>query len=1045
MNTFKLAYKSLRHYLLLAIIISLGVAVATAVIVASIITGSSFKISLSKYLNNRRGNINSILQSSSLISYRLTDKITSAVPVLSLSAACENINNAVIPDVKVYGINDKFKTVFDNFTNVIPKGRNIVINQALADDLKLTVNDDIFLNFQKISEINNSTLFADRKVYKNTIKLRFNIQEIIKNDNAGSFIVSGSSSQPRIAYADYFWISKRLKVSEKINLVLSIDVYSKFQSDIQKNITENDLGLFYKKQFVYFKGVLFPEKIIEKVKNQLMPISTYLADELRFNSNSASYLMVSYNPDICMNSNIKDDEIILLKWLADDLKVRVGDEILLSYQRFARSGEFNIQKIKLKVKQIVPNELPYLNSNFSPEIAGVTDVDEIGNWDAPFPFDSKRVTSKDEKFWKLYRAAPRAFVSEKVIKSMWQQQGSSDWVTTMVNSRNYNPDKNFLKVIDLKNFGISVIDYYDMINNASSGKTDMTSLLISTGIFIIASAVLFTLLFMQLMIEYRKKQIGISLACGLDGKLIKKQFIVEGAIISFFGVIVGVFPGFLLSYLLIEKFNTVWRLTGSLDIYHFYNISDIIIAAITIFILILGVIWYNINKNIKEESIVSLIYNSAILSVNNSNRNQKISYLFFALFLITLIFSYSNIMGRFTSAMFLLIALIIFSQNYFSSMNNKIFNKNLVINRFIKSNIKKVLLIIIIISSSVFILMSTATFIKTDKLRDESSASEGYSYRIDFPDQPAFSLASRIGRESAGFTEDDEIILNNVKFVPLFNNAGDDISCVAVDKPTGVKIVGITDEFVKNSNNKYAFSAIKSKQIWTDEETLYWSLKYMGGNGNIPLKDGRSYEYLSATAMPDSIFGSEVLVSEKDFKVLYPNIYMPSVYMISMPGDDDSVIQLLRTKLGPLGAIIRKSSEILKSYHDIQNGYIEIFINFSIIGLLLGVFAHQAIIFRTVWEMRREIAIFNAIGLTEKEILNIFFSFIMVITFTGLLIGIFSALITVIPAISTNNKLISLLLSMCIVILIYICSCCTVFSAVKKINNSNTIEMLKSE
>jgi ABC-type antimicrobial peptide transport system permease subunit len=1043
MTIIKLALRSIRYYLPLVIIISLGVAVATAVITASLITGSSFNASLSKYLNMRRGDINSVLQSSSFVHYNFADEIDNSSPVLSLTAAGENSKSSVIPSVNIYGISNKFNDIFPKSFMNMPSGRSIIINNSLSNDLDVKVGDDIYLNFQKLSDINSTTLFADRNAYKNTIKLKFKIQQIIDDNGAGSFVVSGSSLQPRVAYIDYSWLSKRLNIKNKVNLILSKDNYSTFSQNVQKNISDKDLGLFTIDSFIYFNGVVFPEEIVNKLGKAYTPISTYLVDKLEYGSYSASYLMVSYNP-ILNFKQIADDEIILLKWVADDLKVRKGDKINLYYQRYVRNGTFQLEKRSLKVKAIVSNDLPYLNRNFSPEISGVTDVDEIGSWDAPFPFVSSRVTARDEEYWKLHRAAPRGFISEKLMKSIWMHEGNKDWVTSLISPSISGDLENDVKTIPLKNFGIFVIDYYDLINKASSGKTDMTSLLISTGIFIIAAAVLFALLFMQLMIDYRKKQIGISLTCGLDSNIIKKQFLIEGSIISFFGVITGVVFGIFLSYLLIEKFNTVWNISGGLKIDCSYNFSDILISAISVFILMLFMIWRNINISIKNENVIALIYNIPIFSKKNYKISKFYIY-FFICAVVTFIIAYNNIMGRFLAAIFLLLSLILFSKNYFYTFNYEKFDQLKVVNRLIQSNLKRVILIIVMISSSVFILMSTATFIKTDKFREDLSSSTGYSCRIDFPDVPTFSLSSRLGRESAGISTDDEKILKNVDFIPLFNNIGDDISCVAADKPTGVKIIGITKEFVEKSKEKYDFSTTKSNHIWADEETLYWSLKYISGKGEIPVKDGRVYSFNSATPMLDSIFGSEVLISENDFKQMYPSITIPSIYMVSIPNNNDDVIQLLRARLGPLGATVRKSSEILKSYHNVQNGYIEIFVNLSIIGLLLGIFAHQAIIFRTSWEMRREIAILNALGLSKTEINNIFLHFIIMITMVGAIIGITSALVTVIPAISTNGRLVSMLISTIAIILIYLLSCFTIIFAVKKISSSNIIELLKSE
>ena len=64
---------------------------------------------------------------------------------------------------------------------------------------------------------------------------------------------------------------------------------------------------------------------------QPQPILTYLATLLRAGTNAAPYSMVTAAGAPWTPSDLRDDEIVVSQWLADDLRVKPGDEIALSF------------------------------------------------------------------------------------------------------------------------------------------------------------------------------------------------------------------------------------------------------------------------------------------------------------------------------------------------------------------------------------------------------------------------------------------------------------------------------------------------------------------------------------------------------------------------------------------------------------------------------------------------------------------------------------------------------------------------------------------
>src|SRR5207248_6197682 len=49
--------------------------------------------------------------------------------------------------------------------------------------------------------------------------------------------------------------------------------------------------------------------------------------------------------------------------------------------------------------------------DLTPPFPGVTDKPRIGNWEAPFELNTRRITPRDEAFWNRYRATPKAYIT----------------------------------------------------------------------------------------------------------------------------------------------------------------------------------------------------------------------------------------------------------------------------------------------------------------------------------------------------------------------------------------------------------------------------------------------------------------------------------------------------------------------------------------------------------------------------------------------------------------------------------------------------------
>ena len=124
---------------------------------------------------------------------------------------------------------------------------------------------------------------------------------------------------------------------------------------------------------------------------------------------------------------LADDEIVLNRWAADDLKVEVGDEITVTYyEPESTHGQLREHKPPpvFKLRAIVELELadgkPTLAADpkLTPELPGVTDQESIDDWELPFELTEK-IRPRDEEYWDAHRTTPKAFVSLATAKRLW--------------------------------------------------------------------------------------------------------------------------------------------------------------------------------------------------------------------------------------------------------------------------------------------------------------------------------------------------------------------------------------------------------------------------------------------------------------------------------------------------------------------------------------------------------------------------------------------------------------------------------------------------
>src|SRR5439155_10840854 len=116
---------------------------------------------------------------------------------------------------------------------------------------------------------------------------------------------------------------------------------------------------------------------------------------------------------------MRDDEIVINQWLADDLGAKVSDSLRLTYFVLGTTRRLEEKQNTFRIRGIVPLEGPYADRELMPDFPGLAKAESTENWDAGFPIQMSKIRPKDEKYWKDHRGTPKAFVTLSAAQKMW--------------------------------------------------------------------------------------------------------------------------------------------------------------------------------------------------------------------------------------------------------------------------------------------------------------------------------------------------------------------------------------------------------------------------------------------------------------------------------------------------------------------------------------------------------------------------------------------------------------------------------------------------
>ncbi|MDA3892994.1 MAG: FtsX-like permease family protein, partial [Salinivirgaceae bacterium] len=908
------------------------------------------------------------------------------------------------------------------------------VSENTAQRLKLEIGDEILLRIKNVDVIPVNAPFAQDK--QASVSFRVVVSKILTDSELARFSLKSDQKAPYNIFISKEQLARKMELKNKSNLLLVEDT----QNTLSKNDLNNalarvwhlaDAGLIAKYDErdqnieLTSERVFIDHSIAQNIKTKFTANGSlsYLVNAIKSGSKVTPYSFVSGLSSNVLTSNIANNEIILNDWCATDLGLGLGDSLVLEYYVIGPYRELGVKQKLFVVKSIQKNQGELFNASLTPDFPGLSEAESCSDWDTGVPIDLEKIRDKDEDFWDDFKGTPKAIISLESAQSMWGNPYGS--YTSMKISETVSIDSVFA-CINPSGIGLQFIEVRKEGSLAAQNSISFSELFISLSFFVIAAAVLLLILIYTLNIISRKTEIGVLNALGFTHKKIKNLFIKESLVSIAVGSISGVFFGILYNALVLNALNTLWNdavRTHALEIY--ISPSTLIMGGLMGMLISLTSVYFVVRRQLKLQITQALKKQND--SKLNVGRNKIIAYgslIIGIAVLLSSLFSKSAINAEMflTAGGLILIALVAFANLVlkkqliqFETHSFGIFK--LAVKNLSRQRVRSIMAILLLGLGTFSVIITGAnrkTFYGSEQQRE--SGTGGFLYWVENSIPIIHNLNTPEGQRQ--FNIADEPITDSIHFIQLLSLEGNDASCLNLNQVQKPRILGLNTlefETYKPFSITSFIEGIDAEKPWLELEKQYaegvipayvdqtvitWGLlKKVGDTLIYNDEKGNKLYVVIAGGLQSSVFQGNILISDKNLRKYFPSVAGSKVMLIdAKPENKEALKDLLGFYFADYGVDFELASTRLATFNSITNTYLDVFMLLGGLGVAIGTLGFGIILLRNKIERKNELALLAAIGFKKFEISKLLFAEHMILLVSGMLIGIISALVGILPS-----------------------------------------------
>jgi putative ABC transport system permease protein len=985
---------------------------------------------------------------------RFAANFNGACPIIALeSVVTRDENNARAGGVQVYGVDERFWK-FHGANVTTPEGNDILVSQALARELGSKQGDTLILRIEKPSAIPAESLHGRKDDLGRTVRLT--MREVLPANSLGEFSLRPQQGSVRAVFVELKRLQRNLEQDGKANAILlsakNDQARQTTEAILKDRFTLADLGLKLRalksQQAVALESdsAVIGDALADRAKAAAaklnLPVEsflTYLANTIRVGDKEIPYSLVT---GADFDAAPESSSVKLNEWAARDLGAKPGDELTFEYYVWKDEGQLETKQARFKLGQVLTMEGLAADRDLAPEYPGITEAKSLADWDPPFPIELSRVRDIDEEYWDKYRTTPKAFIPLAEAQKLWgTRYGRLTSIRifpapgTDLTAALQTYDAALRKTLDPIEMGFSAQSVKEQSLQASRGATDFGEYFTYFSFFLVVSALLLTTLFFKLGIEQRLREIGLLRAIGFSTKQVRSLFLREGLALAGLGGVVGAIGAVAYGALMMFGLRTWWvGAVGTTLLELRVTPQSLLIGVLSGIVTALVCVWWTL-RSLREASPRSLLAGSAESAALSEKRGSKFRMfrilIFGGLGVILLITAALNLIGQaggfFGAGTLLLIAILFFWSSWLRSDRNRTICGQgawpMARMGFRNATARpgRSVLCIALIASAAFIIVSVDAFRRDGRAAalDRNSGNGGYPLMAESLLPIVHDPNSQQGRDELNLNDDK---LTGVKITRFRLRPGDDASCLNLYQPRNPRILGAPDGFIGESRFAFQSSLAQTAEEKSNPPNPWILLNANPGEGVIPVAaDANSLTYVLhlklgdeltvnasngepvrlrvVAALADSVFQGELLMSETNFKKLFPDQEGYRFFLIDgAPEKSSEISAALEDKLSDFGFDAIGTEEKLAGFHQVENTYLSTFQSLGGLGLLLGTLGLATVLLRNVLERRREMALMRAVGYRSSHLSLMVIAENALLLGCGLLTGVLCALLAIIPA-----------------------------------------------
>ena len=851
--------------------------------------------------------------------------------------------------------------------------------------------------------------------------------------------------------------------------------------------------------------------------NQLSPlvtngfgVLTYLANLIRADDQATPYSMVTAADGPYTPKDMGDDEILVNQWLADDLKVKAGDTVQMSYYVPDSGAKLLERTNTFHVRGIVPLQGIYADRTLMPDFPGVAKAESTQDWEG-FPLRYK-VRDKDEAYWRAYRGTPKAFITLAAGQAMWASRFGSLTAVRYPVPTNMTAEvcrevvyRNLIANLKPSDVGLHVVPVREQALKAADQAQDFGQLFLGFSFFLVVAALMLMALLFQFGLEQRAREIGTFLALGFTPKQVRRLLLGEGVMLALAGGVLGAIGGLAYAKAMIWGLTTVWRsAVGETALAFHWTIETLIIGAGASTVVATGTIWLTLRRQARQPAAMLLagevgspkVEGRRPKEIRNQGANVRSRAAWVA---VGTAVGAAGIVGwalakgdtanagAFFGAGALLLVAGLAAVAAWLRRLEKSEGRSSKAEGNPKSEVRnpksehaalgpvtriphpasresttsdfglwtlglrscarrrtRSLATVALLACGCFVIVSIGVF-RLDANRDalsRSSGTGGFAFIGETTMPVGQELNSRSGLESFGL---DPKEFAGVNFVPFRVHAGDEASCLNLNRPQQPRLLGVRPEMLAG---RFTFSAVAGgdvKKGWellsvggkgvagvtTNESRTNGLLTSVATNGIAPAateipavgdanaiewalgrkigdtldfvdENGRAFKVRLVGAVANSILQGSLIIDEAAFTRLYPSESGYRYFLVDTPTNSAARVSSRLTRaMEDEGLELMPTVRRLDELNAVQNTYLGTFQVLGGLGLLLGSAGLGVVVLRNVLERRGELGVLVAVGFRRRTLHQLVLFEHGALLALGLAVGIIAAVVAVLPALLT--------------------------------------------